>query len=268
MTGDIEVRHCTTLAEFEECFRLQITTWGDSISVPSAIFVVAHHTGGQILGAFDGARLVGFTMAMAGLRPGQQFLHSHMTAVLPDYQNRGIARRLKLLQREDALSRGIPLVEWTYDPLELKNAHFNLVRLGAVVRRYIPDCYGVTRSPLHAGLPTDRLLPEWWLSSDRVKRILEGRPLPVKPVEKISIPSNVGEVKSRDSAAGARVQAEARAKFERALAAGLVVTSIETRGDAADYILEPAGTIAGLELPPLPVEPAHVETRAGIGAPH
>lgn len=266
IANEIEVRHCKSLAEYEDCVRLEIATWGESIAVPPAIFVVAHHTGGQILGAFDGLRLVGFTMAMAGFRPGQRFLHSHMTAVLPEYQNSGIARRLKLLQRDDALARGIPLVEWTFDPLELKNAHFNLVRLGAVARRYIPDCYGLTRSPLHAGLPTDRLVAEWWLASDRVQNVLAGRLPAMNPEDRISIPSNVGEVKVRDSAAGERIQAGARSKFERALRSGLVATSIEQRGTTADYILEPVNAIAGLTLPELATESAGSYARAE--APH
>lgn len=264
MANEIQIRHCESLAEYEECVRLEIATWGETLAVPSAIFVVAQHTGGQILGAFDGSRLVGFTMAMAGFRPGREFLHSHMTAVLPEYQNRGIARRLKLLQRDDALARGIPLVEWTFDPLELKNAHFNLVRLGAVVRRYVPDCYGLTRSPLHAGLPTDRLVAEWWLDSDRVRNVLAGRPRPSStPVERISIPSNVGDVKARDSGAGAGIQADARSKFERALRSGLVVTSIEQRGATADYILERAEAIAGLTLPEFATESPWSHARAG-----
>jgi len=259
MANEIQVRHCESLVEYEECVRLELATWGEHITVPAAIFVVAHHTGGQILGAFDGKRLVGFTMAMAGVRPGQEFLHSHMTAVLPEYQNQGIARRLKLLQREDALARGIRLIEWTFDPLELKNAHFNLVRLGAVMRRYIPDCYGVTESPLHAGLPTDRLVAEWWLDSDRVKSVLDGKPLPTAPAERISIPSNIGEVKMHDHAAGAEIQAGVRAKTQRAFANGLVATYIETRGATTDYILEPATSIAGLNLS---------ESPAAAGASH
>src|ERR1700734_4370133 len=151
--GEIEVRHCESLAEYDKCVKLELNTWGEQITVPSAIFVVAHHTGGQILGAFDRGRMVGFTLALAGTRGGKAFLHSHMTAVLPEYQNRGVGRRLKLFQRMDALKNGMPLVEWTFDPLELKNAHFNLNRLGAVVARCIPNCYGVTERPLHRGLP-------------------------------------------------------------------------------------------------------------------
>ncbi|MGB0034190.1 MAG: GNAT family N-acetyltransferase [Candidatus Acidiferrales bacterium] len=250
MPGEIKIRHCDTLAEYRECVQLELSTWGETITVPSAIFTVAHHTGGQILGAFDGATLVGFTLALAGMRDGKAFLHSHMTAVLPEYQNRGIGRRLKLFQREDALRRGISLIEWTFDPLELKNAHFNLVRLGAIARRYIEDCYGLTESPVHAGLPTDRLVAEWWLDSDRVRSILEGKPLPLNSARHIGYPSNIGEIKTKNRAAGARYQAEAREKFLQMFSRGFVATYIETRDSTTDYVLEPAASLAGLELLP------------------
>jgi len=130
--GEIAVRHCHGIEEFKICFALQQTVWGKSdIDIPVPMFAVASETGGQVLGAFDGDRMVGFTLAIAGWREGRAFLHSHMTAVLPDYRDRGIGRRLKLFQRDDALARGIILVEWTFDPLEVKNAYFNLMRLGA-----------------------------------------------------------------------------------------------------------------------------------------
>ena len=247
---EIEVRHCELLAEYDECVKLELFTWGEHIAVPSAIFVVAHHTGGQILGAFDRGRMIGFTLALAGTRGGKPFLHSHMTAVLPEYQNRGVGRRLKLFQREEALKNGVPLVEWTFDPLELKNAHFNLTRLGAIIRRYIPNCYGITGSPLHSGLPTDRVVAEWWLDSDRVRGILTGTPCAVgDTVERISLPTRISELKSKDSAAGARSQKEARESFEKHFHAGYVATGIEARVDVTDYILEPSGSIGGLRLP-------------------
>jgi predicted GNAT superfamily acetyltransferase len=249
LTAEIEVRHCHSLAEYEECVRLERLTWGEDITVPAAIFVVAHHTGGQVLGAFDGARMVGFTLALAGLRDTQRFLHSHMAAVLPDFQNRGVGRRLKLFQRQDALKRGIPLVEWTFDPLELKNAHFNLARLGAISRRYLPDCYGVTKSPLHAGLPTDRLVAEWWLDSARVKGILADNPRPAtSAVKRISLPSNIAELKMKDRAAGLRIQSAMRAEFQEWFGKDYVATGIENRGDSTDYILEPRSSISGLHL--------------------
>jgi predicted GNAT superfamily acetyltransferase len=247
--AEIEIRHCHSLSEFNECVQLERSTWGEDITVPAAIFVVAHHSGGQVLGAFDSGKMIGFTLALAGLRGPQRFLHSHMTAVLPDYQNRGVGRRLKLFQRQDALKRGIALIEWTFDPLELKNAHFNLVRLGAIVRRYIPDCYGLTNSPMHAGLPTDRLVAEWWLDSERVRGILADNPMPSKiQQQRISLPSNIDDTKSKDRAAALRIQSSMRAQFEDLFAKGYVGTGVENSGNSTDYFLEPVASIAGLNL--------------------
>ena len=247
---EIEIRHCTTLEEYEECVRIEHITWGPELAEPSGMFVVAHHTGGQVLGAFDGLKMVGFTLAIAGVRAGKPFLHSHQTAVLPDYRDRGIGRQLKLFQREDALKRGINLVEWTFDPLEMKNAHYKLVRLGGIARRFIPNCYGITNSALHSGLPTDRLVVEWWLDSQRVRSLLEGAPLPAKgPVERFPLPANIAEIKATDEAAALRVQTGLRGQFLRAFANGQAATSIEARVARVDYIFEPGQSIAGLRLP-------------------
>lgn len=250
----IAVRHCTTLAEFAECVRLQQSTWGEDIVVPSAMFVVAQETGGQILGAFKGGRLVGFTMALAGIHVLQPFLHSHMTAVLPEFQNRGVGRRLKLLQRDDALARGIRLVEWTFDPLELKNAHFNLVRLGAIARRFIPNCYGITDSPLHSGLPTDRLLAEWWLDSPRVQAILEGNAdvaaAPRSPgIEHIHVPADIAELRNKDRAAATRIQGEIREQFQHWYGREYVTVGLASNGPTVDYLLEPASAVAAHVFP-------------------
>ncbi len=114
-------------------------------------------------------------MALPGYRNGYPYLHSHMLAVLPEYRNAGLGRRLKLAQRDDAIARGFDLMEWTYDPLEIKNAHLNIARLGAISRRYQPDFYGPSSSPLQGGLPTDRLYAEWWLNSPRVVNLLQRR---------------------------------------------------------------------------------------------
>jgi predicted GNAT superfamily acetyltransferase len=260
---DIQVRRCATLAEFEDCVRVQQNVWGDEITVPLPMFVAVQSAGGQILGAFDGEKMAGFTMGLIGsrdlpARPGSAqrvesaFIYSHMTAVLPDYRDRGVGRRLKLFQRQDALKRGMDLVEWTFDPLELKNAHFNLVRLGAIVRRYIPDYYGITESPLHAGIPTDRLLAEWWLASERVKSILADDPLPsTGGIARVSLPGDISEWKAAEQDEAIRIQSEAREQFQKWMSQGYAVTGFETRGTAVDYILEPADAIAGLHLPPL-----------------
>src|SRR6266516_3553223 len=196
MSGDILVRKCETLEEFHGCVELQRQIWGEAdLEVePVTMFVVAAHTGGQVLGAFANGRMVGYTLAIAGLREGVPYLHSHMTGVASDYRDRGVGRLLKLFQREEALGRGIRLIQWTFDPLELRNAHFNLNRLGAICRRYVPNLYGVTTSPLHLGLPTDRLVVEWRLDSARVLAALAGRlPEPADAPATISVPAELDQ---------------------------------------------------------------------------
>ncbi len=244
--GEIAVRHCHGIEEFKVCFALQQAVWGKSdIDIPVPMFVVAAESGGQVLGAFDGDNMVGFTLAIAGWRDGRAFLHSHMTAVLEGYRDRGIGRRLKLFQRDDALARGISLVEWTFDPLEVKNAYFNLMRLGAIARRYLPNVYGVTSSPLHGGIPTDRLVAEWWLASSRVEAILAGRansPVQDAPSQdrtQILVPADLPEPRQSDLAKSLAIQARIRGQFQLWLAKGYAATAVEVESDGARYILEP-----------------------------
>ncbi len=243
----IDIRLCHSLEEFEACVRLEKTIWGseDLEVVPSAMFVVTAKTGGQVIGAFDRGRQIGFTYAVPAfytvdgrLRP---FLHSHMTAVLPEYQDAGVGRRLKLFQRQEALSRGINLVEWTFDPLEIRNAHFNLNRLGAIVRRFLPNAYGITSSPLHSGMPTDRLVAEWHLNSPRVQAIVAGRPAPpaaTENVQRIALPAGIAETKRNNPAEAVAIQSRLRAEFQHWLARGHAVTAIEQGGEEARYVLQ------------------------------
>jgi predicted GNAT superfamily acetyltransferase len=252
----IELRALCGLAEFEQAVELEKTVWAteDIDTVPTSLFVVVEKSGGQALGAFDtstGGRMIGFVLALAGIRNGRPYLHSHMTAVIAEWQNRGIGRRLKLYQRREALGRRLRLIEWTFDPLELRNAHFNIVRLGAIMRHYAPNCYGVTSSPLHAGLPTDRLVAEWWLASRRVRARCDApaeKP-PAGPrakksgarpeIERIFVPGNIAELKRSDPRRVAEIQARVRAEFLERFAAGWTVTGLESTGEGAQYLLEP-----------------------------
>lgn len=241
----ITVRHCSTLEEYEQCERLQLVTWGQDQVVPLPLFVVARETGGQTLGAFAGNQMVGFTLGLMGIHEGRTIIHSHMTAVLAEFRDRGIGRMLKLAQRNDCLGRGIHLVEWTFDPLELKNAHFNINRLGAVVKRYIPNCYGITQSPLHAGLPTDRLMAEWYLDSPRVNGIMRGEsPQHGSETVRIAIPQDISSLKQVNPAEGARVQSEMRDKFMQYMKDGFIVTGLEIGSKEASYVLEKEKQVA------------------------
>ena len=187
---NLQIHHLTTLEQFERCVVLQLEVWGysDGDLVPRRVFLLAQKIGGQVIGAFDGETIVGFAMALPGYRNQKAYLHSHMLAVLPEYRNFGLGRRLKLAQRDDAIARGFDLMEWTYDPLEIKNAHLNIARLGAISRRYQPDFYGPSSSPLQGGLPTDRLYAEWWLNSPRVVSLLQGESQPMEVLERVTVP--------------------------------------------------------------------------------
>ncbi len=151
MTADkIELRRCHNIEEFHACVALQKEVWNfsDADLVPLRMFVVADKVGGQVMGAFDGKDMIGFALSVPGTRTGHVYLHSHMLAVRKEFRNGGLGRRLKLMQREEALSRGIELIEWTFDPLEIKNAYLNIEKLGAIARRYNVNQYGITSSPL------------------------------------------------------------------------------------------------------------------------
>jgi predicted GNAT superfamily acetyltransferase len=238
----IEIRHLTTLEQFERCVVLQLEVWGysDGDLIPRRVFLVAQRIGGQVIGAFDGETIIGFAMALPGFRDGRSYLHSHMLAVLPEYRNAGLGRKLKLAQREDALARGFELMEWTYDPLEIKNAHLNISKLGAISRRYKADFYGPSSSPLQGGLPTDRLYAEWWLRSPRVLSALSGEAQPIEVVERVTVPHAIYQWKqdSQKRSMAEQLQSQNRVALESAFEKGLAVIGYErdTEGNGSFLI--------------------------------
>ena len=242
----IGIRQLSQLDEFAEVVSLQEAIWGyDPMDLlPMRFLVVLTRAGGHVFGAYDGSRMIGFCFAMPGIKPGPKpYLHSHMLGVLPDYRDLGVGRRLKLRQREEALARGILLMEWTFDPLELKNAFFNIERLGAIVRRYVPDLYGITASPLHGGLPTDRCYAEWWLDSPRAQSCA-GQACAVsgpgrEDCEKIAYPADIARIRAEDPGCAREIQRANAARFADAFTRGLAVTGFERGDTESSYLLEP-----------------------------
>jgi predicted GNAT superfamily acetyltransferase len=204
------------------------------------MFLLAMKIGGQVVGAFalDG-RMIGFAMALPAYRDGEAYLHSHMLAVLPEYRNAGLGRRLKLAQRDDAIARGIERMEWTYDPLETKNAYLNIAKLGAISRRYEANFYGASTSVLQGGLPTDRLYAEWWLRSERVERVLSGKGVTVEPLERVIVPKEVAEWKATAELRGRAeaVQTANREALQGWFAKGLAVICYERDGQGNGVFL-------------------------------
>lgn len=228
----LELRRCHGIEDFRACVGLQKEVWNfsDAELVPLRMFVVADKVGGQVMGAFEGHTMVGFALSVPGTRSGHIYLHSHMLAVRKDHRNGGLGRRLKLMQREEALSRGIELIEWTFDPLEIKNAYLNVEKLGAIARRYNINQYGITSSPLQGGLPSDRLIAEWWLKSKRVEHLLQNGHIDVMPsVTAISVPAQIYDWKAaaETRAKAQQVQEHNREQFLRSFANGLAVLNYE-----------------------------------------
>jgi predicted GNAT superfamily acetyltransferase len=234
-TEQITIRKCAGMDELNACVALQKEVWNfsDMDLVPLRMFVVSQKIGGQTVGAFHGDDLVGFAFSIPGSRAGHAYLHSHMLAVRDSFRNHGLGRKLKLAQRDDAIQQGFELLEWTFDPLEIKNAHLNLSRLGAIARRYSVNHYGHSSSPLQGGLPTDRLVAEWWLKSKRVVDLLDKTQPPQLLVEKkIEVPAQIYDWKASpaDRHQAADVQKRNREQFVSAFSQGLVALGYERDG--------------------------------------
>ena len=231
MTDSIVIEDLKTEAQFREVVNVQEVIWGfsDIDLLPVRFFVVASRIGGQVFGAYDNGRMVGFCLAIPGMKPdGKPYLHSHMLGVLPEYRNAGLARRLKMHQRKKALASGIDLIEWTFDPLEIKNAYFNIAKLGAIVRKYVRNLYGASSSPLAGGLPTDRCVAEWWIREPRVPgRVQEG----------VRLPENIAEIRREDPDRARAIQSTLADQFESAFARGLTVVGVERDDTSFTYLM-------------------------------
>jgi predicted GNAT superfamily acetyltransferase len=174
--SDIQIRDLTSIDEFRQVIELEKAIWGytdqgDLVTVPVFIFTV--HRGATLVGAFaSGGQMVGFAYAVVGMKAGRPMQWSHMAGVLPEYRG-GLGLRLKLAQRDRALAQGYDLIEWTFDPLQAMNAHFNFAKLGGIVEEYAQDFYGQSTSVLHHGTPTDRIVLSWQITAPHVVRRIE-----------------------------------------------------------------------------------------------
>jgi predicted GNAT superfamily acetyltransferase len=254
----ILIRECRGFDELQACVDLQIEVWGysDGDVIPRRVFLVAQKIGGQAIGAFDtslpgapahgdAASMVGFSFSLPGVKTDakaggktavgrpESYLHSHMLAVKDGYRNQSIGARLKLAQRDDALARGFRRIEWTFDPVEIKNSFLNIHKLGAIVRRYEENFYGVSSSRLQGGLQTDRLVAEWWIDTPHVVEAIQGRSVAAQSsrkdewLEEILVPAEIYRWKDEDAHRhlAQQVQAENRLRFQRAFSQGLAVVA-------------------------------------------
>ena len=244
---EIIIRECTTIEEFDCCISLQREAFGlpDLEISPRRHLIVSRQAGGWTLGAFTADRMVGFVHHLAAVRPNNEvYGYSHMMAVARDYQNKGVGARLKWAQREKAMSEGRDFMKWTWDPMQSRNAHFNLNRLGVTVHTYAANFYGIDYDQLHedgehAGIPSDRLIASWDLSSPRVTALAAGlsHTIEAEPVRTIAIPHQWSAVLKRNAQEACDMQARVRSEFQNAFADQLVCAGLERDEQESRYLL-------------------------------
>jgi len=244
----IQIRECTTIDEFDSCIRLQREVFGlPELEVsPRRHFIVSHQAGGWTLGAFVAEQLVGFVHQMAAVHANTIFGYSHMMAVAREFQNKGVGARLKWGQRERAINEGRNFIKWTWDPMQARNAYFNLNRLGVTVRSYAANFYGTdyAASPMPEGTPppgidSDRLFAEWQLQSARVMKLAQGAaPSIAEPAARaIQIPADWTSLCKQDPRGARQEQLRVRTEFQNAFAGGLVCGGFDRSTDQPRYIL-------------------------------
>ncbi len=260
--GDgIVLRALGSTEDLEACVELQRATWGRHFSdlVPTSLLKVSQKVGGLSVGAFDPAgALVGFLFGLSGVVAGRPAHWSHMLAVVPAARDQGLGVRLKLYQRDLLLAQGVEVVRWTFDPLEARNAHVNLDRLGAEVESYVEAMYeGEVGSDLAEGIGTDRFIARWELASERTAEALAGRlphnperyagtpivspddqagaPLPHANPVRIEIPRSIQDLKAIDLDRAVAFRASSRRAFLHYLAAGYRVDTLLAEGERRFY---------------------------------
>jgi len=243
----LEIRQVKTIEEFDACVQLQRDVFGlpDLEISPRRHLIVTTQAGGWALGAFVEGRLVGFVLHLPAVRDEEIFGYSHMMAVAAQYQNQGVGARLKWAQRARALSEGRDFIKWTFEPIRARNAHFNLNRLGVVVRSYAVNFYGTDyatnpaeRSAGPLGMDSDRLFADWELRSPRVEALADGREYSRgEPEETIEIPNDFSALMKADPFAAREEALRIREEFLRAFASGLVCRGFKRDEKRPRYLL-------------------------------
>jgi predicted GNAT superfamily acetyltransferase len=155
-------------------------------------------------------------------------------AVRKVFWNGGTAEKLKLAQRDAARQQGIKRIEWTFDPLESKNAYLNIAKLGVIVRRYHVNYYGRIESQLHAGLDTDRLVAEWWIDKPRIE--IQG------DVRRVHIPADIQTLKKQNLKSAEDLQLQVREEFLKNFEDDYFVARFERKGDWGEYLFLPGAS--------------------------
>jgi predicted GNAT superfamily acetyltransferase len=239
---EVVIRECVSVEDFQQCIELERAVWKDEdIGImPIRLYMISKACNAPTVGAFESSgRLVGFVHTMIALMDKHLVYHSHLAAVAEDLRHQDIGFRMKLAQRDHAIKAGVSLIKWTFDPLQSRNAHLNINKLGAIIRRYEVNYYGEGLSRVFdSEVPSDRVFAEWWVSSAHVESALAGnRPGQAEPVKSVLIPEDITDVRQQCVDEHRRWRLRVREEFEGKLAGGLIVRGFERVGDASRYLL-------------------------------
>src|SRR6185369_16263157 len=230
------IRPITEVRELQDCVALQREAWGlaDIEIIPVRMLITQNRVGGLVLGAFEDDRLIGFLNAMPGIHDGLPYWYSQMLAVMKDCRDRGIGSALKIEQRNQAQARGIHLIEWTFDPLESKNAYVNIVKLGIIARRYYVNLYGATDSAMQQGLESDRLIAEWWINKPRFQI--------GNDVRRVYVPADIQALKKQSPTSAQNVQLRVREQFLKNFDDDYMVAGFERKDEWSEYLFIPGAS--------------------------
>ena len=243
---EIEIRECRSVGDLSQCIALQKEVFAlpDLEISPVRHLIVSRQAGGFTLGAFVGELLVGFVLSVPGFSDSGIFFYSHMAAVKGSFQGCGIGANLKWAQRETALERGVKYIKWTFQPIQARNAFFNLEKLGAIIKHYEPNFYGTDYSTIgdqsnNIGLDSDRLFAEWHLENERVEKLSKGESYKETGAvaKRIEVRYDWNELVKSDPHKAVREQERIKKEFQAAFADGLICRGFERGADVSAYLL-------------------------------
>src|SRR4030095_11845151 len=245
----VDIREVSTIDEFDACIRLQreVFRLPDLEISPRRHLIVSHCAGGWALGAFVAGHLVRFVHHLAAVKGDYIFGYSHMMAVAAEYQNKGVGAQLKWAQRTRALGEGRDFIKWTFEPMRARNAHFNLNRLGVVIREYAVNFYGTDYSLNPAekvsgvsGIDSDRLFASWDLRSPRVEAFAQRKDYDPGAAERtIEIPADFSALLKCDPQAAKRQVLRVREEFLQDLNDGYICRAFDRNAEAPRYFFYP-----------------------------
>lgn len=206
-------------SEVESVERIIAAVWGPQLTVPSSLLRGLAHAGNVLLVAHSrSGDPLGFCLGYLGWADGFH-LHSHMTAVVPGQQSAGVGYALKLWQRFVCIKNSIDEIRWTYDPMIARNAYFNLVKLGAQVRAFLPDFYAGMNDRINAGDHADRFEVSWRLTSPRVEAALQGGQTRSQAMD-VAIPDDFEAMRAADLQGAIRARMQFRELIAERMASG------------------------------------------------